>query len=93
VPSVPEVSGSDSGERRVRQVAAAEPIQSRGEAGDRRGDDNSAWPAHPPSFGQRLHPVDPFGQMVERSEKEDRIGARIRQAERTRVTHFRAGER
>ena len=60
---------------------------------DRRGDDDPAPPTHATGLGECLQPLGALWQVVEGSEKEHGVGARIRQSERTRVAHLGTGER
>jgi hypothetical protein len=49
---VGEVAQGDGGESGVVQVAAAEPVQGRGEPGDRGGDERPPGPEHLPGLPQ-----------------------------------------
>ncbi len=89
---VGEVAGDDGGKRRVVQVAGPEPVQGRGEAGDGGGDEYAAGPEHPPGLGQGRQAVGAVGQVVERPEQEDRVGAVVGAAQRPRVPDGAAGE-
>src|SRR5439155_10789252 len=91
--AVPPVAGGDGGECRVLEVPTPEAVEGRGKARDRRGDDDPAPPTHATGLGECLQPLGALWQVVEGSEKEHGVGARIRQSERTRVAHLGTGER
>jgi hypothetical protein len=78
----PQVSLDDLAEGRVAQVAAPHPVEEGSEPRDRGGGDHPARANHPAGLGQSGDSPGPLGEVVERTEHEDRVvrGVGLREA-------------
>ena len=93
VPAVGQIALDDQRELRVGQQAARQPVEHRGEARDRRRDQQSAGLQHPMRLAQRRATFVTRGQVVQRSQQQHRVGRAVPAFQLARIPHRNAGER
>ena len=90
---LPEVVLNDGDEPRILKEIAGEPVQRRGPARDGGGEELPAGLQDPPRLAEGAGPVGGLGQVIQRAQQEDDVGAAVGEVQGPSVSDATRGER